>query len=145
MQAEKLAKSQLSAMGVRHKALVKAGKTAEAAKLLTQMEEIAQGAMVQLSDFVEDVDSSSNRYMNIGGGVVFDSEAGKFINNETGETEDADSMNENEFAQRIFQNKEAYTPESWAEYSQGITEKGSLLYTSPSPRDGLLSRMPSSA
>lgn len=124
LQAEKLAKSQLSAMGVRHKALVKAGKTAEAANLLTQMEEIAQGAMVELDDFVEDVDSSSNRYMNIGGGVVFDSKTGKFINNETGETEDADSMNENEFAQRIFQNKDAYTPESWAEYSKGITEKG---------------------
>ena len=123
-QAEKLAGSQLSAMGVRHKALVKAGKTEEAGKLLTQMEEIAKGAMVELSDYVEDVDSSSNRYMNIGGGVVFDSESGKFINNETGETEDADSMNENEFAKTIFQNKEAYTPESWAEYSKGITEKG---------------------
>lgn len=124
LQAEKLAGSRLSAMGVRHKALVKAGKAEEAGKLLTQMEEIAKGAMVKLSDYVEDVDSSSNRYMNIGGGVVFDSESGKFINNETGETEDADSMNENEFAQRIFQNKEAYTPESWAEYSKGITEKG---------------------
>lgn len=124
LQAEKLAKSQLSDMGIRHKALVKEGKTAEAAKLLTQMGEIAKGAMIEVGDFVEDVDSSSNRYMNIGGGVVFDSESGKFINNETGETEDADSMNENEFAQRIFQNKEAYTPESWAEYSKGITEKG---------------------
>ena len=28
---------------------------------------------------------------------------------------------------------------------QTITSKGCLLYTSPSPRDGLLSRMPSSA
>ena len=28
---------------------------------------------------------------------------------------------------------------------QGMTIKGCLLYTSPSPRDGLLSRMPSSA
>ena len=27
----------------------------------------------------------------------------------------------------------------------GMTENGCLLYTSPSPRDGLLSRMPSSA
>ena len=124
LQAEKLAGSQLSAMGVRHKALVKEGKTAEAAKLLTDMEEIAKGAMVQLSDYVEDVDSYSNRYMNIGGGVVLDSKTGKFINNETGETEDADSMNENEFAQRIFQNKDAYTPESWAQYSKDIAAKG---------------------
>jgi hypothetical protein len=125
LQAEKLAKSELSRMGIRHKALVKEGKTAEAAKLLTQMGEIAKGAMIEVGDFVEDVDTADkNRYMNIGGGVVFDSKEGKFINNETGETEDADSMNENEFAQRIFQNKEAYTPESWAEYSKGITEKG---------------------
>ena len=28
---------------------------------------------------------------------------------------------------------------------RNLTEKGCLLYTSPSPRDGLLSRMPSSA
>ena len=38
---------------------------------------------------------------------------------------------------------------SESQYMQGVTEKalaaGCLLYTSPSPRDGLLSRMPSSA
>ena len=33
-------------------------------------------------------------------------------------------MNENEFAQRIFQNKDAYTPESWAQYSKDIATKG---------------------
>ena len=32
-----------------------------------------------------------------------------------------------------------------SEYSTGLVIRGCLLYTSPSPRDGLLSRMPSSA
>ena len=32
-----------------------------------------------------------------------------------------------------------------ARFSSVAMEKGCLLYTSPSPRDGLLSRMPSSA
>ena len=34
---------------------------------------------------------------------------------------------------------------SQKEYLEKIQEKNCLLYTSPSPRDGLLSRMPSSA
>ena len=36
----------------------------------------------------------------------------------------------------------------WASYcvlGAGVGRRGCLLYTSPSPRDGLLSRMPSSA
>ena len=35
------------------------------------------------------------------------------------------------------------TPEMYDQYIYGL--EGCLLYTSPSPRDGLLSRMPSSA
>ena len=33
----------------------------------------------------------------------------------------------------------------WGYFTKGIKENNCLLYTSPSPRDGLLSRMPSSA
>lgn len=125
LQAEKLAGSQLSAMGVRHKALVKAGKTAEAAKLLTNMEEIAKGAMVQLSDYVEDVDSSSsNRYMNIGGGVVFDSKDGKFISNKTGEAVEPSTLDPKDLDAAYQKNKEAYTPASWALYSAEMGNSG---------------------
>ena len=125
LQAERLAKSQLSAMGVRHKALVKAGKTAEAAKLLTNMEEIAKGAMVQLSDYVEDVDSSSsNRYMNIGGGVVFDSKDGKFISNKTGEAVEPSTLDPKDLDAAYQKNKEAYTPASWALYSAEMGNSG---------------------
>ena len=125
LQAERLAKSQLSAMGVRHKALVKAGKTAEAAKLLTNMEEIAKGAMVQLSDYVEDVDSSSsNRYMNIGGGVVFDSKDGKFISNKTGEAVEPSTLDPKDLDAAYQKNKEAYTPASCALYSAEMGNSG---------------------
>ena len=125
LQAEKLAGSQLSAMGVRHKALVKEGKTAEAAKLLTDMEEIAKGAMVQLSDYVEDVDSSSsNRYMNIGGGVVFDSKDGKFISNKTGEAVEPSTLDPKDLDAAYQKNKEAYTPASWALYSAEMGNSG---------------------
>ena len=36
-------------------------------------------------------------------------------------------------------------PEKQQERTEVVRKKGCLLYTSPSPRDGLLSRMPSSA
>ena len=40
-------------------------------------------------------------------------------------------------------------PGSWSQYASKVIKNGKLisclLYTSPSPRDGLLSRMPSSA
>ena len=41
-------------------------------------------------------------------------------------------------------------PVNWVDYTGGLSEikaqkEACLLYTSPSPRDGLLSRMPSSA
>ena len=38
-----------------------------------------------------------------------------------------------------------YYPEGWVAHVVVAKDSGCLLYTSPSPRDGLLSRMPSSA
>ena len=122
-QAEKLAGSKLSAMGVRHKALVKSGKTEEADKLLGEMEEIAGRAMVKLSDYVEDVDSSG-RYMNIGDGIVFDTYTGEAIDNKTGEKVDLNTLDPKDLASAIKSNQEAYTPVSWDNYSAKLAETG---------------------
>ena len=123
-QAERLATSQLSAMGIKHKALVKAGKTEEADKFLGEMEEIAKGAMVNLGDYVEDVDSSSGRYINVGGGVVFDTKEGTFINNKTGETVDPSTLDPKDLNTAYQNNKESYTPASWALYSAEMGDSG---------------------
>ena len=46
-------------------------------------------------------------------------------------------------------NSDPELPQSWNEFFDGLGDETKyiicLLYTSPSPRDGLLSRMPSSA
>ena len=49
--------------------------------------------------------------------------------------------------QRVFETAPAYTEMNLCNIHMhdGAEHKGCLLYTSPSPRDGLLSRMPSSA
>lgn len=125
-QAEKLAGSKLSAMGVRHKALVKSGKTEEADKLLGEMEEIAGGAMVNLSDYVEDVDTSkaaSSRYLNIGGGKVFDTQTATMIGAD-GEKQDPSTLDPKDLASAIKSNQEAYTPVSWDNYSAKLAETG---------------------
>lgn len=125
--AEKMAASRLSAMGVRHKALVKAGKQEEADKLLGQMEEIAQGAMVNLGDYVEDVakekPSAGSRYLNIGGGKVFDTETATMIGAD-GEAQDASTLDPKDLASAIKSNQEAYTPVSWDNYSSKLAETG---------------------
>ena len=46
---------------------------------------------------------------------------------------------------RISVLNDAKHPTNASKYWQSVREQGCLLYTSPSPRDGLLSRMPSSA
>ena len=125
-QAEKLAGSKLSAMGVRHKALVKSGKTEEADKLLGEMEEIAGGAMVNLGDYVEDVDPSkaaSSRYLNIGGGKVFDTQTATMIGAD-GEKQDPSTLDPKDLASAIKSNQEAYTPVSWDNYSSKLAETG---------------------
>ena len=121
--AEKLAASRLSAMGVRHKALVKAGEQEKADELLGQMEEIAGGAMVKLSDYVEDVDSSG-RYMNIGDGIVFDTYTGEAIDNKTGEKVDLNTLDPKDLDASYYRNREAYTPESWSLYSDEMATSG---------------------
>ncbi len=126
-QAERLAKSELSRMGIRHKALVKEGKTAEAAKLLTQMGEIAKGAMIEVGDFVEDVapekKDDSSRYLNIGGGKVFDTKTATMIGAD-GEEQDASLLDPKELATAIKSNQEAYTPVSWDNYSNKLADTG---------------------
>lgn len=122
LKAKEHARARLSAMGTQRDILLRSGKADKAAAILKGMEEIAVGAGVELGKYTGAV-QKDDRYKAVGASI-FDKKTGQFINDETGETEDADSMNENEFAQRIFQNKEAYTPESWAEYSKGITENG---------------------
>ena len=122
LKAKEQAKARLSAMGTRRDILLRSGKAEEAAAILEGMEEISVGAGVELGQYIGAV-QKDDRYKAVGGSI-FDSKTGQFINNDTGEVEDSDSMNENEFAQRIYQNKEAYTPESWAAYSKNITTKG---------------------
>ena len=121
-EATKKVKARLSAMGTRRDILLRSGKADEAAAILESMEEIAVDAGVEVGNYIGAV-QKDDRYKAVGGSI-FDNKTGQFINNDTGEVEDSDSMNENEFAQRIYQNKEAYTPESWAEYSKNITTKG---------------------
>ena len=126
-QAEKLAGSKLSAMGVRHKALVKQGKQEEADKLLTQMDEIAQGAMVNLSDYVEDVvpekKDDSSRYLNIGGGKVFDTKTATMIGGGEGKGKDG-GVDPDKLADILYKNKDAYTTQSWEEYSNALVNDG---------------------
>lgn len=121
-EATKKVKARLSAMGTRRDILLRSGKADEAAAILESMEEIAVDAGVEVGNYIGAV-QKDDRYKAVGGSI-FDNKTGQFINNDTGEVEDSDSMNENEFAQRIYQNKEAYTPESWAAYSKNITTKG---------------------
>ena len=59
-------------------------------------------------------------------------------------------LSENNFIQSVDDSEEVnkwkQKAEYWREtYNDAVSVKGCLLYTSPSPRDGLLSRMPSSA
>jgi hypothetical protein len=126
-QAEKLAGSKLSAMGLRHKALVKQGKQEEADKLLTQMDEIAQGAMVNLSDYVEDVvpekKDDSSRYLNIGGGKVFDTKTATMIGGGEGKGKDG-GVDPDKLADIVYKNKKAYTEESWEKYSNALVNDG---------------------
>lgn len=124
--AEKLAASRLSAMGVRHKALVKAGEQEKADELLGQMEEIAGGAMVELGDYVEDVEptkADSSRYLNIGGGKVFDTKTATMIGAD-GEAQDPSTLDPKDLASAIKSNQEAYTPVSWDNYSSKLAETG---------------------
>ena len=50
-----------------------------------------------------------------------------------------------EASELVIGGKRADIPPVRASFEQSAPEKTCLLYTSPSPRDGLLSRMPSSA
>ena len=54
---------------------------------------------------------------------------------------------ENDIQEKVFEEVNAEINESIDEAKTKLAEQdfGCLLYTSPSPRDGLLSRMPSSA
>ena len=112
-QAEKLAKAKLSALGKRRAAQLRAGKPEEAKATALEMEEIAQGAMVEVGDYMEDA-NSSDLFKPIGGGMAINTRTGEIVG---GDNKDGGSSKADKATRELIQkNKDNYTPESWNAY-----------------------------
>ena len=120
---ERAGRVSLSGKGKRYDILVREGKTEEAQKLFDEMEKIAIEAGVPVGEFVSELPEKKDdpsRYLNIGGGKVFDTKTATMI----GGGEGPEGLDANDLAQRIYQNKEAYTEESWEAYSKALATDG---------------------
>ena len=127
--AEKFASSRLSGMGKRYDALVREGETEKADALFTQMEEIANGAMIEVGNFVSEAPSEAGRYMNVGGGSIFDTKTGEYITNPTDAQKDSagPELAPKDFLSNIRQlqtDKAKWTPEAFQDFLTDIQSEG---------------------
>lgn len=119
--AKEQGQSILSNLGMGYDKAMAAGTPEKAEEILKKMAPIAKQVGLQVQDFVSS--EVPKQYTTVGK-YVFDKSSGKFLSPDDGKAIPADQMNENDFAQRIYQNKEAYTEDSWAAYSTAVTEDG---------------------
>ena len=126
---KEVATSMLSAQGIKYNQAVAAGQPKAAEKILAGMENIAGKTGLNLQDFI-DADaapSAASRYLNIGGGKVFDTQTAKMIDGEGGEGAGGPELAPKDFLSNIRQQQKdegTYTQESFQTFLSEIPKKG---------------------
>jgi hypothetical protein len=119
--AQEQGRAILSNLGMGYNKAIAAGAPEKAEEILKKMATVGEKTGLEVQDFVSS--EVPERYKPVGK-YVFDKTSGTFLDPESGKAESTDAMDENDFAQRLYQNKEAYTEDSWAAYSASVTEEG---------------------
>ena len=126
--AKDLAKAQLSAMAQQRDRARAQGNDAKADKIQSNMMDIAGGSRVEMTKWAEEPVDATNRYMNIGDGKVFDTQAGEIIAMPEGEEGSVGpELAPKDFLSNIRQEQKdsaRWKPESYQQFLTDIPTKG---------------------
>ena len=129
IKAQEFATAQISAMAQRRDALRATGKNEAADKIQSDMADIAGGARIDLTPWAEDVDKTTgaSRYLNIGGGKVFDVQEGAFITDPTEEQLSGPVLDPKDYLSNIRQEQKdeaRWKPEAYQDFLTDIQKHG---------------------
>lgn len=121
----------LSTQGVKYDQAMRAGQTKAAQNILTGMETVANRAGLNVRDFIdtsrEPATSTSNRFLNLGGGKVFDTKDGTFVQDPTAEQQSGPELAPKDFLSNIRQEQKdsnRWTPSAYQKFLTDIEKHG---------------------